>query len=817
MKKSNFLLEWQQILTNKKVFIPIIAVTFIPLLYSGMFLWSFWDPYDHMEDLPVAIINQDKGANYAEVEMNLGEDLVDKLKDNDEFQFEFVTQEEGYQGLENRKYYMVIEIPTDFSENATTLMDEKPKKLVLKYIPNESYNFLSSQIGETAVKEIKAGISKELSSTYAETMFSTVFQLGDGLVKASDGSAEINSGAEKLAEGSIELKENLEVLVAGSIEFEDGVTKVRSGSNAFAGGSQELADGINQLSNGSDQLYAGSIDVQNGAEALSDGTSQVSEGLAEITGKVPDLIAGTEQVYDGLETFQTQLPTQLAETIGDKVEASESEMNQGLAQLNQGINSSLQDELAVELSSGLSTNVADVVATQIIDIQTQQTEQLAISLIENGIPEQTVTRIISQLNEQAPTKEQVEQTIQAQLETPITTGINQGIDQVTAGIDQGFEHYQDEVNDKLSASISDIDEQIQTAVDPVFDQLTSGLQDINVGQSHLKDGLEQLAEGTNALEEGASQLNSGQFMYVNNMELFNQKLHEAQTGSTQLAIGAVQLNGGIDQLADGSARLTDGSQKLANGSTKLSDGTGDLADGTTELHDKLEEAADEVNTLKADEDTYDMMGSPVEISKQEVNPVPNYGTGFAPYFISLGLFVGALLMTIVFNLKEPAIEPRTGFSWFIGKFGVIAIAGAIQALLVDAVLLTGLGVEVQSVPLFVLVSIITSLVFMTLIQLLVTTLGNIGRFIAIIILVLQLTTSAGTFPLELIPKAIQPINYLLPMTYTVQSFKAVISSGDYTFLLKTMTILIGFTIMHMALTITYFTFKKNSSPALKEA
>lgn len=811
------MLEWKQILTNKKVFIPIIAVTFIPLLYSGMFLWSFWDPYDHMEDLPVAIINQDNGANYAGVEMNLGKDLVDKLKDNDAFQFDFVTQEEGYQGLENRKYYMVIEIPTDFSENATTLMDEKPEKLVLNYIPNESYNFLSSQIGETAVKEIQASISKELSSTYAESMFNKVFQLGDGLVKASDGSAEINSGSEKLAGGSIELKENLDVLVARSIEFEEGITKVRSGSNAFAGGSQELADGIKQLAEGGDQLYAGAIDVQNGTETLSDGTSQVSEGLAEITGKVPDLLAGTEQVYDGLETLQAQLPTQLAETIGDKVETSGAEMNQGLAQLNGGINNSLQDQFAVELSSGLSTTVAEVVATQIIDTQTQQTEQLASSLIENGIPEQTVASILSQLNEEAPTEQQIKQSIQTQLETPINTGINQGLDQVTEGIDQGFEHYQDQVNHKLSTSISDIDEQIQEAVDPVFDQLTSGLKDINVGQSNLKDGLDQLAEGTNILEDGASQLNNGQIVYVNNIELFSQKLHEAQTGSTQLASGAQQLSGGIDQLADGSAKLTDGSQKLADGSSKISAGTEDLADGTTELHDSLDEAAHEVNAIKADEDTYDMMGSPVEVSKQEVNPVPNYGTGFAPYFISLGLFVGALLMTIVFNLKEPAIEPRTGFSWFIGKFGVIAVAGSIQALLIDAVLLTGLGVEVQSVPLFVLVSIITSLVFMTLIQLLVTTLGNIGRFIAIIILVLQLTTSAGTFPLELIPKAIQPINYLLPMTYTVQAFKAVISSGDYTFLSKTMTILTGYTIMHMALTITYFTLKKKSSSALQEA
>ena len=225
----------------------------------------------------------------------------------------------------------------------------------------------------------------------------------------------------------------------------------------------------------------------------------------------------------------------------------------------------------------------------------------------------------------------------------------------------------------------------------------------------------------------------------------------------------------------------------------------------------MSDAAEEASSVEANDDTYDMMGNPVKVDKEEVNPVPNYGTGFAPYFISLGLFVGALLMTIVFNLKEPAVKPRNGITWFLGKFGVVAITGVIQALLVDAVLLFGLGIEVRSVPLFIFVSIITSITFMAMIQLLVTTLGDPGRFIAIVILIMQLTTSAGTFPLELIPKMIQPFNDLLPMTYTVQAFKAVISSGDYSFMWHNIGILALYTLGCAALTITYFIIKNKKS------
>lgn len=92
MEKSSFLTEWKQILTNKKVLIPVIAVIFVPLLYAGMFLWSFWDPYEYLSDLPVVVVNEDVGADYEGERLELGKELVDKLKDNDEFQFHFVPK-----------------------------------------------------------------------------------------------------------------------------------------------------------------------------------------------------------------------------------------------------------------------------------------------------------------------------------------------------------------------------------------------------------------------------------------------------------------------------------------------------------------------------------------------------------------------------------------------------------------------------------------------------------------------------------------------------------------------------------------------------
>src|SRR5699024_98800 len=116
-------------------------------------------------DLPVAVVNADTGAEYEGEELEIGDELVNKLKENDEFQFHIVSKEEGYRDLKKQKYYLLVEIPEDSSHNATILMDYHPKKLQLKYAPNVSYIFLVSQFGETAMKEIKRVISTDVSAT----------------------------------------------------------------------------------------------------------------------------------------------------------------------------------------------------------------------------------------------------------------------------------------------------------------------------------------------------------------------------------------------------------------------------------------------------------------------------------------------------------------------------------------------------------------------------------------------------------------------------------------------------------------------------
>lgn len=687
--------ELRSIFSNRKVLIPIIAILFVPVLYAGMFLWAFWDPYAYLEDLPVAIVNQDEGAELEGEQLHLGKDLSEKLLESKKFNFSVVDKTEGYEGLEDQDYYILVELPKNFSENATTLLDDKPEKLEIKYVPNEGANFLSAQIGETAIKEIKAEISKQIIATYSESLFEKVTEMAGGLSQASEGASQLNDGTAELDDGVAKIKENLELLAGKSIEFEQGVEKAATASAQLAQGSHAI-----------------------------------NQGLQEIDSKLPQLVTGTAQAQAGAEKIKSELPMGIAAGIS-------AQLTQSASQLNAGI-----DTFEAQLGQAMSAQIAGQMAAQ--------QQALKDALIANGADANIVNAVMAQA---APTQEQVRQAL-------------------APGMHQGFIQFKTQVNGQLTGAASGLEAQLKEQTDPVFNQLIGGIAEINANQAKLQQGVHQLA-----------------------------------MGSTTLTTGANQLSAGMGELNDASGKIVDGTGQLADGSGELKAGTEKLADGTTVLKDKLADGAEKANSVHADDDTYDMMGEPVKVEKSEINHVPNYGTGFAPYFISLGLFVGALLLTIVYQLREPADQPKSAWQWFTGKLGVIVTVGVIQALVVDIILLIGLKIEVQSLPLFILTSIITSLVFITLIQMLVTVLADVGRFVAILILIMQLTTSAGTFPLQLIPDALQAFNAYFPMTYTVQAFKAVISSGDFSFMWQNNFILLAYAVGFMLVTLGYFTVK----------
>lgn len=708
---------------NKMLLISVIGVLMIPVMYSSMFLGAFWDPYGNLDKMPVAVVNADKGYEFNGEMMHIGDDFEAELKENEKFEWHFVSKEEAEAGMEDHSYYLAIEIPSDFSEKTTTLTSDKPTPAKLTYLANESYNFLASQIGSKAVDTMKMELNKEVTSAYTRTVFEQMEELVDGISKASDGAGEIADGTTKAKDGAVLIEKNLAKLVSGSLTLKEGVAKLNDGGKALGKGSAELSTGTNDLSSGLAQLLAAQKELGAGAASLGEGAGSLGAGAVKLSDGLSQLAGASGQLAGGASDAQ---------------------------------------QAAGQLAGGLKESAAG-----------EEQLKAGASQLANGLAQ------LGQANPELAESESFASLLKASRE-------------LAAGLEKSSEG-QKQLRDGAS-------------------KLSDGLVKVSDGLGTFDKKVEEAAAGGKQLGAGAEQVVAGAKKFSTGMNQFGSKLAEASAGGTKLAAGAKQLNSGAATLTSGLSQLSSSITPFVNGSVELEDGAQQVAsgllkleDGTQELSGKLNEASDKTSDLKLTDTMVDMFSDPVKLDVEKVTKVDNYGTGLAPYFLSLGLYVGAMLLTIVYSVREPAVRPVNGWSWFLSKALTLALIGTIQALIADAALIYVLKLEVQSMGLFVMYSILTSITFMMIIQFLVASMGNPGRFIAVILLIFQLTSSAGTFPIELVPGWLQKVSPFLPMTYSVKGFRDIISSGDFSSMAGYVAIMAGIAILFAVLSYLYFT------------
>ncbi|MBW7454610.1 YhgE/Pip family protein, partial [Paenibacillus sepulcri] len=235
-------------------------------------------------------------------------------------------------------------------------------------------------------------------------------------------------------------------------------------------------------------------------------------------------------------------------------------------------------------------------------------------------------------------------------------------------------------------------------------------------------------------------------------------------------------------------------------------------EGSSQLGSSLSEGADQLSRLHASQPLYEMMANPVRLKEESINKLPNYGTGMAPFFLSISLYVGALLLSTVFPLRTPASPAPSGFIWGLTKYSFLAVVSIVQVLLMSLIIIHAVGLHPLNQPYFVLFGLLASFVFMALIQLLVTAGDNVGRFVAVILLVLQLTATSGTFPVELGPQILQRIHAFLPVSYTVDGFRNIISTGDYGLVRMDSLILLCFGAGALVITIILLSLYSRGTP-----
>lgn len=839
--------EWKNILKNHWIQIVLVALILIPSIYTVVFLGSMWDPYGNSGDLPVAVVNKDKAVEYNDKKLDVGDQLVKKLKDNDSLDFHFVNSKEANKGLKNGDYYMVITIPSNFSKNATTLLDKNPKKMVLNYTTNPGTNYVASKMDDSAIAKIKAEVSASVTKTYAETIFTSIGTMSDGFAEASDGTQQLSDGMTQLEDGNKTISDNLKVLASSSLTFKDGTNTLTKGLKDYTNGVVTVNNGIYQLKTGvgtlgsaTPTLASGVSDLNTGAQALnkgvSDYTAGVSQALAGANQLVENntelnagvkalgegaekLVAGNKQVVDGVKKLQENL-----ETSKKTMAASQDSLTQlsdgktsldNYATLIKTLNASgdakKQGIASKLLTSGMSRAEIDAYGL---------TKYFPVDKYKDGVASYMdsvatyTTGASTAINTLSSSTKSSLNDLDAALNggtltdgTKVPTGLVSGTQTVQAGLN--------EVNAKVNGGkyvTVDNDGNIKQVTVDSKDALVAGVQAYTAGVDSLQKGLTKIADnntaltsGATALADGTSKLNSNVPELTKGITALTSGVDQLATGTSTLVSNNATLMNGANQLSDGAGQISDGASKLAAGSDTLGDGIKSAADGVTILNDALKSGAEE-SKIDSTDKTTDMVATPVETSHKEISKVENNGHAMAPYMMSVGLYVTCLAFALMYPIRHGIKKAENAWKYWASKATVMYTVSTLAAIVMVTALRLINGFEPVNLGLTYLLATLVSAAFMSLVMLLSLTTGFIGDFLLLVFMIVNLGGSAGTYPLDTGPAIYKAIHKFVPYTYSVDGFRKTISMTAPSISVE-IAVFAGILIVCSLLTVVYFKYK----------
>ncbi|MFD9354165.1 YhgE/Pip family protein [Streptomyces sp. NPDC060031] len=315
--------------------------------------------------------------------------------------------------------------------------------------------------------------------------------------------------------------------------------------------------------------------------------------------------------------------------------------------------------------------------------------------------------------------------------------------------------------------------------------------------ARLKEQLTELEKDARKLAAMAPGLSGDLESAVTQANALNTGAHKVATGMVQLHAGIGSASSGSAALGDGVGKLGDGAHRLDGGMYKLVDGNRDLADG---LHDGVGKIPDYDQQQR--EARTQVMADPVQLANQSLHKAPNYGTGFAPYFIPLSLWVGAMVAyMLIAPLNRRALAAGAS-PWRIAFAGWLPVAGLgiLQVGALMSVLHWGLGLEMARPALTIGFLMLVTGCFAAIVQWLNAKFGAAGRILVLAVLMLQLTSAGGTYPVETSPGFFNAIHPYLPMSYIVESLRRLITGGDLTPVWQGCAVLTAFTVGALALT-----------------
>ncbi|GAA2283235.1 YhgE/Pip domain-containing protein [Streptomyces hawaiiensis] len=650
----------------------LVALLVLPLLYGALYLWSFWDPYGRLDRIPVALVNDDKGATADGKKITAGDDITKGLHDSKTFDWQEVSAAEARRGVEDGSYYLSLTLPADFSERIASSSGNTPETGALQVHTNDANNYIVGQISRTVFSEVRQAASTKTSRSFLDKIFVSFSDIHGKTVKAAQGADRLNGGIDKAEKGSKDLA--------------DGLRKAKTGSG--------------KLSTGLKKLHTGSGDVADGARQVAAGTQKLADRVNGTADKVGPFLKGNEK------------------TIGDTAQM-------------------------VADTSGVTRKHLDTL------VKTAPTAAKGARAASGTLNDVYARRCDDPVLPDAACSDLKKAKDAAADVTTVADDVN------TVIADQ------DGDLDKLDKNLATLQKQSQALANRA---------------PHLSEDLTDAVRKINALNDGAAEVAAGA-----------KKLHKgigtAKTGAVGLDKGVGKLKTGADDLNGGIFKLVDGSGKLAGG---LHDGAEKIPDYDAQDRDRRTE----------------VMADPVRLASQDLHKAPNYGTGFAPYFIPLSLWVGAMVAYMLIAPMNRRALAAGAPAWRIALSGwlpVVAI-GVSQTVALMSVLHWAVGLEMVRAAGTVGFLFLVTACFAAIVQWLNARFGAAGRILVLALLMLQLTSAGGTYPVQTSPGFFNALHPFLPMSYVVEALRRLITGGGLEPVWHACVVLTAFTAGALALT-----------------
>lgn len=682
--------DLKDIFTNKVLLVIIIGLCILPSLYAWFNIKASWDPYGNTGNISVAVINEDSGAEIMNKKVNMGDELVKELKTNKDLGWKFVDRKKALEGVNSGKYYAYIEIPSNFSENLTSLVSKDIKKGTIIYTVNEKINAIAPKITNKGAITIQNEVNQTVVKTVSEVVLKAFKEAG----------IEIEKQLPKLST----LESNL-VEVQGKFKDIDKVV------DTAVDATDKVSDIIK--------------DIQNDMPLIKDTITNSKNLSSDIKSFLNDSKTGLSQLSPILKNdlgLISEISSNAKNAVSDLIDA-----------INKG------SESAPQLIDNLSTKLSDLASST-------NTLTKFLEKLNKLVPGNQLKSVIDSLNSisaKLDTAVSSLQTIKNQVangEKPPLTNLNNllkvigDVNTITSSILNNFDS-------KIQGPISNIIEDSFKVADNIIAVLDSAEKKLPA----VEDILNTTLSFSGSAEKGAS--------------FIKEKLPYAKSV--------------VDTLVD--------SMKKINNSSEVN-----------EL----------ISLLKSDVlKRSDFLKQPVDLVENRLYPIKNYGSAMAPFYTVLSLWVGILLlMSLLSTNVHGDYKPN---EVYFGRGLTFLTLTIIQALIVSLGDIYFLKVQAVNIPLFILISVFTSIVFTAIVYSLVSIFGNVGKAIGVVLLVIQVAGSGGTFPIQVTPQFFQNVYPLLPFTYAISAMREAVGGIYMPNLTKDISTLAIFIVVFVIFTVFF--------------